>query len=128
MKFTVKRSKWLRGGRDGWNKSAPSKMLNEDGQMCCLGHCASQLGVDGSILSNESTPGAVVKDFNGKDYALFNTMSIFVDDLGQDNFANNELSKNMMDINDKAIITDEYREALLTGAMAQAGHELTFED
>lgn len=42
-KFVVKRSEWLRGGRDGMGGAAASRLIDVLGHKCCLGFAGVQL-------------------------------------------------------------------------------------
>jgi hypothetical protein len=47
MKFTIKRSKWLRG-----NGGSISGLLTAKGNQCCMGQVCSQLGIpDNALIS-----------------------------------------------------------------------------
>jgi len=57
-KFVVKRSEWLRGGRNGKGVAASSTLRDDDGHMCCLGFAGQQLcDINPIRLRNVATPG-----------------------------------------------------------------------
>jgi hypothetical protein len=55
--FTIKRSKWARGGING--KSA---LLNNQGNMCCLGHYAKACGFSNNDIDSLSGPVDLYRD------------------------------------------------------------------
>lgn len=50
MKFTVDRTRWARQDNEGPYMGEPA-LLNEQGNMCCLGFCAYQMNVSKDDLS-----------------------------------------------------------------------------
>ena len=60
--YTIDCLKWVSG--DGLNRigEGATKMLNSEGHMCCLGHCALQDGADPAQMLDMNMP-AVVGNF-----------------------------------------------------------------
>lgn len=57
MKLTIDRDKWARGGNNG-----AAALLNDDGNMCCLGFLAIELGLSAAQIKNV---GDFSDDFGG---------------------------------------------------------------
>lgn len=118
MNLTIDRSTW-RCGSDGIHRRGHgiTRLRNEQGFMCCLGHVASQCGVSFGDLFNFGEP-----------YEMrFNDCldGVLVDcDLGRTR--NSALSKDAIAINDNDDIDDQSRETQLTELFSAHGHELTF--
>jgi hypothetical protein len=79
--LTIQRSKWRRGGDRGWSRdsqigSGPTRLLNDEGFMCCLGFDALACGLTEDQIRNRHYPsslvsvGAVAED---SDYAKTRT-------------------------------------------------------
>lgn len=97
-KFTVKRSKWARGGMNGH-----SRLLNIEGCMCCLGFATNQISrIPKDKLANRSCPEDVFEK-----QSTFTTMDSKC-------VVDNELSINAININDDRILTEKMREKRLT--------------
>jgi hypothetical protein len=110
MKFTVNRSKWLRG------EPGNSFLLRRaDGKMCCLGFLALACGATETDLCNIRSPGetnsvkwpAQMIDGNLQD-------SLYCSDI--------------MNINDSSLTNDSYKEKTLTEIFNATDIEVTFED
>lgn len=58
MKFVVDRSKWRCGGYALSTQcgKGSTRLLNQEGFMCCLGHCALQLGTTQSDILDKGMP------------------------------------------------------------------------
>ena len=100
---TVNRRTWARGGKNGL-----SRLLNSDGNMCCLGFLGVASGVSKESLFNKLTPGGLSLQEQDK-YPIVNfDWGIFVD------------------INDHEIITDADREKRLKEAARKNGFSFRF--
>lgn len=122
-RFVVERSKWLRGD------SIISRLLDSRGHMCCLGFCASQLGVGDDALLDVGEP----RDIDPHDVAFDAVDGVLVDIYESDDIENVErrnskLANRAIDINDSPEINDADRESLLSKLFAKHGYELTFVD
>ena len=54
--FTIDRSKWVQGGSEFRNILGAPKLLNEEGNMCCLGFYSKACGVPDKELAHQSLP------------------------------------------------------------------------
>lgn len=116
MDFTVNRSTWNRGG---------SGVLKGDGGMCCLGHCAINMGIPEDDIEGECTPIDLEGKASAREYLeIFTTPSPLKDVCT----ANNSLSGDAMCINDDHQIIDEEREFQLQQLFVKHKHTITFED
>ena len=121
MEFVVKRSKW-RAGDDGVNAigKGETNLLNEEGFMCCLGHCALQLGAKKSEIDGQAMP----KDILDKNDA-FKYVPILNVKKGE--FINDsKLSEQAATINDDDKLTTEQRERKLKSLFSKFKHSITF--
>lgn len=111
MKFTIHRSKWLRG-----EGGAKSRLLRpEDGKMCCVGQICLQLGVpEEKIRDQGSVYSAGVGDVFIK--AGFPDGNVRSDPVLQPLYA----------INDYEGMHPTDREKKLIDAVSEMGHELAF--
>ena len=108
-KFTVKRSKWLRGTGNG-------KLLNLQGKMCCLGFAVNQIcRIPKKKLLREWSPLDVVKD-TLRD-------GVFTKDDNNKYFVEQAIKAN-----DNGAISDKAREARLTKIFKKAGIKVIFKD
>jgi len=130
MKFTVDRKTWVTASTEGnidtisddtgCNNKGEISLLNEEGNMCCLGHCAVSMGVLNPYIRNEPAPEDLI-DHNDGDDKVKSYLKIFAP-LGN----NNSLSLEAMRINDNYTFTDSMRETKLIELFAKHGHELVF--
>lgn len=112
-KFTVRRSKWRRGGPKHVDKGITS-LLNRQGYMCCLGFAINQIcKIPKKDLLEEAFPSHV-----------FENKSTFTDEDG----CNNDLAKRAIDINDYSKISDKIREERLTALFKKHDIKVTFKD
>ena len=120
-KFKVKRSKWFRG-----QGSDDSFLLNNEGQMCCLGFYSAACGIKKSYLKNEEAPGEINSDIQNQwQTFLLNDSDIDTEEQYKiDSWACTQLMK----INDDENMSDTEREEKLTKLFANDGIEVKFED
>lgn len=121
MKFIIDRSKWRCGGEEGLNVQGkgPTRLLNREGYMCCLGMCMEQvIGYRGSLVdtgepceTDEEVPPFTRVD-SDEEYG--------------DILENSVLSDAAMTLNDATDTTREEKEGLLTSLFAEHGHEIEF--
>jgi ABC-type uncharacterized transport system ATPase subunit len=119
MKFTVKRSEWLRG-HEG------SCLLTPDGMRCCIGFVGQQCGVPDVIMQDvPSLAGAVHR------------ASFDVSALESNRLVRKEGTSGVFDrpwlftayvINDDCTLDDSKREEKLTRLFERNGHQITFVD
>lgn len=106
-KFTVRRSKWLRGTDHG-------RLLDEEGKMCCLGFGVNQIcRVTKKDLLDKTRPSNV----------LFRNTP-FTHCEGEDRV----FIEKVIDINDSEVISDSVREKRLTKIFKENGIKVTFKD
>lgn len=118
MKFVVDRSKW-RCGFDSSNQAGhgETNLLNGDGFMCCLGHCALQAG-------------AKKKDI--KDKLMPNNISFHIPVLNKESktypgwYKDTKLSEAAAKINDDSELTLKQRERKLRSLFSKFKHKLVF--
>lgn len=121
MKFIVDRQTWYRGhGPDN------SKLLREDGMMCCLGHVSLQCGLTERKILNKTTPYRALTNEGILGQKIFN-VPVGLDWLLNDSHdATSEIAAQMMNVNDLMDLSEELREEQLRELAAKAGHELEF--
>lgn len=117
MKFTINRSNW-RCGSIGPHLHGKGEtcMLNQFGQMCCLGHIGRQLGYTPVKMLKKSDP-ADVPDETSDDILRKKLEGVW---------KNTELAEEAISINDDESLTDEVREEALIALFAAHGHEIEF--
>ncbi len=75
-KLIIRENKWVHGGNDNDSKQRKSRrkgesaLLNNKGNMCCLGHLAKSCGLYNYEIKNVYTPGTFGYDLNHKDSTL----------------------------------------------------------
>lgn len=114
--FVIKKSEWLRGG------AKYSKLLNSEGQKCCLGFLAQASGIEDENMLNITSPVQMyIKRKVG--------WNLFPDFLinAEDNL-NSADCRVLIRINDEPSISDSVREKLLTKEFKKHGIEVSFED
>lgn len=123
MKFVVNRAKW-RAGDEGENAvgKGPTSLRNSDGFMCCLGHCALQLGAKPSEILDCGMPNEVT-DKNGN-YKVLPVIAVAVN--GQGYSRDSSLSEQAAEINDDDKLTQAQRERKLKTLFSKFKHKLEF--
>jgi len=114
--FIIDRKRWVRGGRTLQKEYGLAYMLNQEGNMCCLGQICKQAGCSDEQLNGLGTPRSVVgcsPEAPVPDVLLPNEQG--------------GLACRMMAVNDDESIDDDHREALLIELAATAGWTLRFE-
>jgi hypothetical protein len=109
--FTVDRSKWRRGKPD-------SALLGLDGNRCCLGFLAQACGIQDDEMQGEPCPSDVVSGL-WPEFLLRNNGARCVD---------SSVGKELMDINDSHILSEEEREHFLVEKLSAYGIDVTFID
>ena len=61
MKYIIDRSKWVCGG---YESLGASRLLNDQGRMCCLGQVCKQGGVDDSLMEDRESPESLMMILN----------------------------------------------------------------
>ena len=114
MKFTVKRSKWVRGGLN--TKYGPTYLLNKEGNMCCLGFVCKKLGASKDELFRVGFPS-----FIQSSHKIAKTFQELLPDLDGKVFEDEAAS-----INDDPLLKSNTREARLKKLFRSRGHEIVF--
>lgn len=112
--FVIDRTRWVRGGRGG-----DTRMLNFQGNMCCLGQVARQCGFSADQLYDRSTPVDVVVDADTKPSG-FLTRATRYGPKGT------RLARAAIIINDAWGLSDCEREARLSRLFKAHGYALKF--
>jgi hypothetical protein len=108
-KFTVRRSKWARGSEGG-----DAKLLNAQGNMCCLGFASCQISrIPKKKLLHACTPEEV---FRGGSF-----LTDIQRDDGEVSICDNTLTNAAIEINDSLTLTDEDREKQLKALFRKHG-------
>ncbi len=114
MKFTLDVSKWICGdGRSNAGNGVgegPSRMLNYDGYMCCLGQFAKQEGCSEDELKHRLTPNEV-----GKYYSSVFQINRTIDSA---------LALGLMEINDAFETKVQTKIRNIRKKLKEHGHEL----
>jgi hypothetical protein len=123
QKFIIDRSKWRSGGT-GRNAvgEGGTRLLNEQGFMCCLGQVCLQLGIDESIVKHRHTPEDILKLSTDeknklKELSLLKTT---------EKMTNSEFCYNLMNANDIANLTTANRELQLIHLFNQIDVDIEF--
>ncbi len=107
-KFIIDRSKWRSGGY-GINAigKGGTKLLNNEGYMCCLGQICLQLGINESLISLKNSPEDIaifsIDEKNKlKEISLLNANTEIIE--------NSKFCVNLMIANDNDTSTTSFRE------------------
>ncbi len=116
MKFTVKRSEWLRGEADAYLLRA------KDSKKCCLGFLALAKGFTNEEIYEKGQLEELSVDIPGyvKKCEYEYEESVYFDDTS--------ITARAIEINDSTAISDEVREEQLKAIFAEAGDEIEFVD
>lgn len=112
--FTVERAKWSRGGKNG-----PTRLLNGEGNMCCLGFLGEACGVPRGALGRAAFPSTLRVHYGRLEYPgwLFGPPTTSTRKMREDDFT---------EINDNPNISDAKRERLLAEEFAKHGITVRF--
>lgn len=111
MKFTIDRTRWLRG-----EGSDVSKLLRpSDGKMCCVGFFCLAQGLSEDTINDKPTYYAVIGSIENDPFVL--TGDYIID---------RQETWSMYHVNDSPLLSDEEREKLLTNNFAKLGHKVEF--
>lgn len=130
MDFVVDRRTWVRGLAGGSSGLGQTALLNDQGNMCCLGHCMTNLGAEKNQILGLGEPEEIDNDPYGVGYNLVRypftaPFANYNEERGR--YVNNELSTDAMVIND-ALIDEEAREQQLIELFMRHGHTIRFEN
>lgn len=116
MEFIVDRSRWVCGSGDVKRGLGEAEMKNDKGFMCCLGHCARQLG---SVeLIGRTMPSHLARGWDIDEIFTINSVP-----WGS---SNSTLSLRAVDINDDDRIDQKEREKQLRALFIKYGHKIKF--
>lgn len=111
---TIKRSKWLRGGKDPY-------MRNPDtGKMCCLGFLARKAGLSTRQINDKREPEDLAQCITG--------LTNVFDDDPHSSLTNTATCLDLMCANDENLINDEAREKEIKKLGKKIGVTFKFED
>lgn len=105
----IDRRRWVRGHIGG-----RSALLNEEGNMCCLGFACRKEGIPEKDLKDVLNPFQVK---NSRERVL---------SLVTKRGYNRKATGDAVDINDNTIITEQEREAQLKPVLAKLGYKVVF--
>lgn len=119
MKIIIDRSKWRTGSyeKNRTGGKGPTRLLNGDGAMCCLGFLSNQLGVPKESLLDVSTPSGINKPHIEKISVLL---------LTSNQNSNSIFTNTAMKINDNYETTPEHKEIEVTKLFKEHGFEVEF--
>lgn len=115
--FTIRRSKWARGGKKG-----SSALLNSQGNMCCLGFYSKACGFTKENIQHIIAPDRIPVMQNYSEAIKFKSKLIKYRDYPN----TTKICDDLMDINDDQYITDKVREEKLTKKFSKMGVKVTF--
>lgn len=116
--FVVDRKNWYRG-----QSAVNSKLLNDEGKMCCLGFYAMACGLRKQDIKNKRTLPEVInlgKNWQTKLVDPADTVNNVV--MQQSSF----LCRELMSVNDFSFLPEEEREKRLMKKFQSIGIEITF--
>lgn len=115
-KLVIDCSRWIRGRKGG-----ESKLLNENGNMCCLGFECLARGLTENDIRDRTRPCRVSNDINKKiPHMTFENFDL------QYNYEDNDLIKKIMRVNDDGTISDSKRIGRLCRLFAKRGIKVGF--
>lgn len=139
--FTIDREKWVRG-----NIGGDSKLLNEQGNMCCLGQYLKACGFDDEELKNTPSPefiaryikreqtlnNAWLSNLNQTHFKVINWKTKLVKGLADSETVDQLISHNDEMFNfktkDYSIISEKEREKLIRAGFAKLGIKVKFKN
>ncbi len=112
-KLIIDRARWRTGGDNIPNTGiGKTRLLNEEGYMCCLGFACEQSGVPKDVILDKASPSCISEESeeftHEYDEALLNSRLLSQNVKGF--FINSDLSETAMNINDSISLTIERRE------------------
>lgn len=119
-RFVVRREKWMRG----LNKY-DTRLLDDDGKMCCLGFVCVQCGMAPETIHDLGTPEDVASYDCGSPEPVTGVLGFYDDERGR--WCDNALTRDAISINDDGDIDDAERERRLSELFAKHGYEMVFE-
>lgn len=117
MKFTIDRTKWK---NDNSFPSQGTMLLNDHGNMCCLGFCMYQEGFYKNSLRGITSPRRVIP----KKESIFRRQ--YPTHENAISFQDTSITEEAMSINDGIYGNEEERENDLKRLFERHGHEIEF--
>jgi hypothetical protein len=124
MKFTVKRSEWLRG--EGHDTSRLRRA--GDGKKCCWGFACEQMGISLSLSYEPPGISSILQQMPLDQRATSPLMEFCTVKLYSDFLCEKEWVYETYAVNDSEVISDACREQRLKELFAAEGHEIEFVD
>lgn len=115
----IDRSKWRTGGIAYDETHGDTSLLNEKGNMCCLGFYCLQIG---EISKNEILEIALPEDLNNVN--VYDDAMLHL--VNQDNLRNTLFTTKAIDINDAEELTNEEREKNIQEHFKQIDVDVVF--
>ena len=125
MKFIIDRRKWRRGGNDSrlTFRYGETYLLNEQGNMCCLGQICKQLDIPDEYILGVNHPHQI--NPAAENYSsLINIL--LRQSVAKTCYLNTELAYKAVCINDDPFIHSDLREQQLTELFKKYDHEIEF--
>lgn len=104
--FTIIEEKWVRG-EELHNKKGYSALLNNQGNMCCLGFLCRAKGISKKRIDGYGMPADVLHE--SRSASLVSKLGDLVLATGSGYYENNPIVREIASINDDATITDQGR-------------------
>ena len=103
MNLTIERNKWARGGMNG-----QSALLNNRGNMCCLGFYCAALGFSLTEIDDLGMPAELANNHESS-----KGFEWLVGRGNNDSYRDSEIGENLAHINDRSSLTESEREATI---------------
>jgi hypothetical protein len=113
--LTINRAKWARGGYNG-----ESRLLNDDGNMCCLGFACRARGFRAENIKDIGTPSSL--EGGGSRVTRMEKLGPMV----TSEFNNSDETDHAVSINDNQRISDKMREYRLKPILKKLGFAAKF--
>lgn len=127
MSFQINRKRWVRGcGIEVMDKYGSTSLLNENGNMCCLGFLAKKCGLKNEDIMGIDDPLGLVNSYEDNNNILEkikDTPYIYL--LDKDLNEHSEIGVKLMQINDRQK-DSETREQDLADAFKTIGIQVKF--
>lgn len=121
--IVIDREKWARK-TEGLDKG-PSRLLNDQGNMCCLGFAMKQCGCSNKKLLGISKPDQVINSYRRKTIANNPLVAALTLAVGP-GYRNSVLTGRLVAINDNQHTTDAEKELVITRLFKEDGFNVEF--
>jgi hypothetical protein len=122
--LTIERSRWARGGKNG-----ESALLNDDGNMCCLGFACKVLGFKDSTVKNHGVPSDLVNSAgsgSAQRHRGLRAGKLVESGSADEGWYDTAPVDKALTINDDNTISDKMREYRLTPILRKLGFKVRF--